>query len=85
MKQVPKDLLQCIVIGLTLRDYAVLSALVMNRSTPMTRQDIEASSGLSEAVVWRSTKRMVEMKLIARDKKHEVGGSRHRAAKYFLA
>ncbi len=85
MKRIPQDLTQSIVLGLTLRDYAVVQALVRNRATPMSRQDIEEATGLDKSVIERSTKRLVEMKLLSRDKAHPVGGSKRRAAKYSLA
>jgi predicted transcriptional regulator len=85
VKRVSQEIIQCIMVGLTLRDYAVIQAIVRNRETPMTRQDIEESTGLDKSVVSRSTERLVRMKLITRDKKHEIGGSKRRAAKYFLA
>jgi len=84
VKRIPVDIVQCIVIGLTLRDYAVIQALVRNRATPMSRQDIEEATGLDKSVVSRSTERLVEMKILSRDKKHPVGGSKRRAAKYSL-
>jgi len=84
VKRIPVDIVQCIVIGLTLRDYAVIQALVRNRETPMSRQDIEEATGLDKSVVSRSTERLVEMKILSRDKAHPVGGSKRRAAKYSL-
>lgn len=84
MKRIPLDIVQCIVIGLTLRDYAVVHALVCNRETPMSRQDIEEATGLDKSVIERSTKRLVGLKILSRDKAHPIGGSIHRAAKYLL-
>lgn len=84
MKKIPTAITQAITQGITLRDYAVLVALVTNANTPMTRQDLEGVTGLGESVVRCSTKRLVAMELISRDKKHEVGGSRRRAAKYLI-
>lgn len=84
MKRIPVDIVQCIVIGLTLRDYAVIQSLVRNRETPMSRQDIEEATGLDKSVIERSTKRLVGLKILSRDKAHPVGGSIHRAAKYLL-
>jgi len=85
MKRIPQDIVQCIVTGLTLRDYAVIQAFVRNREIQMTRQDIEEVTGLDKSVVLRSTQRLVGLRLITRNKRHEVGGPHHRAAKYFLA
>lgn len=84
MNPIPQAISKAVNQGLTLRDYAVLLALVANPRTPMTRQDIEEATGLCAAVVSRSTKRLVEMDLISRDKKHPVGGQLRRAAKYTL-
>lgn len=82
MKPIPHAISRAVTQGLTLRDYAVLLALVSNPRTPMTRQDIEEVTGLHPAVVSRSTKRLVELGMISRDKNHPVGGSLRRAAKY---
>jgi predicted transcriptional regulator len=50
----------------------------------MSRQDIEEATGLDKSVVSRSTERLVEMKILSRDKAHPVGGNKRRAAKYSL-
>ncbi len=84
MKSIPKEITRCVLIGLTLRDYAVLLAVIHNKQ-PMSRQDLEIATGLHESVVRRSTIRLREMKIIKRDKDHPVGGDKHRAAKYVLA
>lgn len=84
MNPIPAAIPRAIKIGLTLRDYAVLLALVHNSPTPMSRQDIEAVTGLDPAVVSRSTERLVGLNMISRDKKHPVGGNTRRAAKYSL-
>jgi len=84
VKRIPLDIVQCIVIGLTLRDYAVIQSFVRNRETPMSRQDIEEATGLDKSVIERSTERLVGLKILSRDKAHPVGGSKRRAAKYSL-
>lgn len=84
MKPIPEQLTRCVQDGLTLRDYAVLVALIQNKR-PMSRQDLEVATGLHEAVVRRSTIRLREMKIIKRDKDHPVGGDKHRAARYVVA
>lgn len=82
MNPIPSAIPKAIHQGLTLRDYAVLTALVRNPKTPMSRQDIERATGLCEAVVSRSTERLVGLNLISRDKDHPVGGHLRRAARY---
>lgn len=84
MKHIPEEITRCVVIGLTLRDYAILLAMIQNKR-PMSRQDLEIATGLHEAVVRRSTIRLREMGIIKRDKDHPVGGDKHRAARYVVA
>ncbi len=82
MNPIPSAIPEAIHQGLTLRDYAVLVALIKNPRTPMSRQDIEQATGLDKSVVSRSTKRLVGLKLISRDRNHVVGGNLNRAARY---
>lgn len=83
MNRIPAALAKAIVQGLTIRDYAVLVALVSNKE-PMTRQEIEEATGLDKSVVVRSTIRLYEMGIVARDRGHVVGGSVDRASRYSL-
>jgi len=83
MKRIPEALSRAVARGLTLRDYAVLVALVANK-TPMTRQQLEEATGLDETAVLRATARLCEFDLIAPDKKLVVGGAKDRAAKFSI-
>jgi hypothetical protein len=83
MKRIPEGLSRAVAQGLTLRDYAVLVALVANK-TPMTRQQLEEATGLEESAVCRATARLCEFDIIAPDKKPVVGGAKDRAAKFSI-
>lgn len=68
--------------GLTLLDYVILDAL--HKHPTLSRSEMETISGMSEATVRRATIRLRERKLIVTDRKHPVGGAKHREARYFL-
>jgi predicted transcriptional regulator len=83
VKRIPDALLRAVSQGLTLRDYAVLVALVTNKA-PMTRQQLEEATGLEDSAVLRSTVRLRELDLVKTDKTLVVGGNKGRAAKFSI-
>lgn len=68
--------------GLSLLDYAIVRELEISPS--MSRSEMEKLTGASESTVRRATVRLRERGMVATDRKHPVGGAKHREARYFL-